>query len=338
MKRLPVLAAALVASWVVLAAHPPRADACSPPPAIWVNEPVGEAITGVPVQGVVPIFSENEPGFEDLIVVTVLDAGDQVVAGSVELLRYRLVWRSDAPLAPDATYRMQIEDDWGQVTEVVFVTAEEGAPAPAAPSLEGSVQLGEEVRADEQFCCGSGEIDTCSGEELDHCWAESYTYLPRLSLSLGIDDDARRYAVFTVEASGGEARQQLDAIGVQSADAVFGGRQETYCVTVNATSLLDGSVVSAQRCASDGELQPADPAQPEEPDLSLCGGGDDYDDDEPWDGDDYDDGSPDWLHGDGGGGCAAGGAGGGGGLLGLLALLTVVGPLAARRGRRRPAG
>lgn len=335
MNRLSCLVAAVVASCLVLAARSERAEACSPPPPVWIAEAVGVPITGVPVQGVVPVFAETDPSAAHEIVVTVLDEEELPVAGSVELLPRRLIWRSEAPLMPEATYRLVVEiEGWGdEVSEVMFTTAAEGAPLPPAPELAAGWTLGEEERADQTLCCDTGDVGTCDFEEYAHCWAQAYEYRPRLSLTHDIDDDARRYVTFAVSAAGAEVAQRLDAPGSNSAAAVFAARQVSYCATVSATSLLDGAVTAAQTCANDAELVPAEPSGAQEPDPSMCEG--------PLvDGETGEEVSWPFGNGDGAGdggddeddqvmGCAAGG--GGSAALGLLAFV----PLLLRRRRSR---
>lgn len=325
------LASAAAIASALLVARPTPADACQPPPPVTISEPL-YPITGVPVSGVVPIFVYADPSAAADVTVTVRDLDDAVVTGTFELQRYRLVWRADAPLAPQTTYALAIDvTSWGDHIEATFTTGAADDPTPGAPALDAARTLTERETVADSICCDPW-IGSCDWPEYDSCWTQDYEYLPGLALSMTIDDDIRRYWSFETIAGGAETSSDVDWIGGTTVDAVFSGLRTEYCVVVKATSLLDPSdVVQRKHCAPDSERVVAERSEPEEPDPNACEGplvdGETgemipgYEDEPPpYDGMEL---------GDEDGGCSAGGGGAGG--TAWLVLLAALGLVVYRR-------
>lgn len=239
---------------------------------MWVVEPDGQPITGIPVSGVVPIFASIYPSGEE-VTVTVTDPDGQPVAGTAEYFTERLVWRADQPLEPNTVYHMTIEDEWSTPQMLEFTTGAADDQV-GQPVLEATRALTEAERVVDSICCASGSINTCTGEpEYDTCWAQEYEYKPLLLLELDIDDRVRRFWRFeAVDADASSVDSSLDTVGGKGVSAVYSGGRDRYCVTVIATSLITGDEVSARHCAPDSELSPVDRSEAEQPDGAACDG------------------------------------------------------------------
>lgn len=248
-----------------------RAEACSYPPPIQIDDDLSQPITGVPTSGVVPLYvqarlEEVEGGYPRM---TVVDAGDTAVGGALELSPTRLLWRADSPLAPESTYRATLELSSWDTVELTFTTgATDAAPRLALEPMQ--VDLREISRADEEICCDSG-INSCGFEEYEHCWTQTATYLPSLEVVLEVDRVAARYYRFEFEAPGADA--SYSGVGSRYgswASATFPSQRAEYCVTFRALSLTGGGDVERTVCRAHETIESLPPFRSETPDYSMC--------------------------------------------------------------------
>lgn len=252
-------------------AYPRQADACSFPPPIQIDEDLTVPLTNIPTSGVVPIYvhalpEEVEPGYP---IMTVLDDGDSEVSGTIDLGPNRLVWRASAALLPDSTYAATLELSSWDVVTFSFTTAA-GADTPALELTPGDIHLEEISHATERICCDP-VINSCGGQDYEHCWAQAADYLPFLTVNFEADQDAARFYQFDVETPGaGRSSSGVSPKYGSTAWAAFYDRLDDYCITLRARPLTGGADVERTVCQSDAALVELPPFVPEEPDASQC--------------------------------------------------------------------
>jgi len=248
------------------------ADACSPPPDGWIQHEVPDDSVISPPEGafLVPV-SMYEPlsGQENLgvITVTVLNSQDEPVAGTLNFVETldRPIWRADAPLELDDTYRVNVTvensmagflaDDFS----LSFGLSVDTIPASAG---QETVRLEDTKLVDRalgnRVCCPvsadrcaglCGDVDPCS-----ECWSDAFTYLPRVETTLSVDaPESYRALVLTrlliVESDGTTMPYSSFSAGVPNV-VDFDEARERYCITVETWDLVsDARTVHAEQVA-----------------------------------------------------------------------------------------
>lgn len=262
---LPVVAIVCMA----LVYHHGSAEACSYPPPFDLQEDLSQGLTGVPVSGVVPIYASVwAEGLTFQPSMTVRDPAGVEVGGALELGKWRVVWRSAAPLAPETTYSATLIVDMFQEIEFTFTTAANDA-APPLVINPGDLHLDEYHRPDRQVCCNAGE-SSCGGP-WQECWTRTVVTEVELWGRFSVDREAARYYQFEGEAEGARsAYATAHSTGEGTFAAHFVERDSDYCLTVRARSLASGADVAETICQNAAALVEALPFEPDQPDYSMC--------------------------------------------------------------------
>lgn len=260
-------ALALIAAAVVASAEH-RAEACSPPLPVVIDDPaLAEGLAGVPASGPLVVLATNNLEWatgEDLdaVAFVVVDESGTELEGVTEVTGSRVAWRPASPLAPLTTYRATLNLGWWQSPMTFdFSTADAGATFELTADPD-STQLREETRALSTSCC---EVDTEVGDcGWMQCWAREQAVYPVLRLDYS-DAERRRYRDISVLAAG--ATVEPSRFG-RSIPVVFKAGA-SFCAQVTATSIIDGSQVTAEVCADPADLVPLEgPIEPVEPECS----------------------------------------------------------------------
>ena len=288
-------------------AAPDPAEACSPPLAVFVDEPdLAQGIDEVPADGPLVLLAFNEPTFAspeelDMVRFTVVDSDGIELAGTTEITESRVLWRPAAPLDPLTQYSASLDQGWfGPVLDFTFTTGDEFTP-DAAPDAH---RLAEEARAVSRTCCEDDAIGSCG----PFCYARDVTVHPVLRLHF-TDRQLLRYQDVSVTSAG-----EVESFRYNSNISVVFASGASYCAEVTATSIVDGSQSTTEVCADPGELV----ALSELPEPPTCNGTE------------IDEETGAELS---SGGCSSSGSGGGTGAL-LLALCAIAAIRASRAGRR----
>lgn len=211
-----------------------------------------QTITDVPLQGLVPVYIYGaSDGGAGTLVAKVYDSAEQLIAGTSSLENGRMIWQSDAPLEPGATYTMRATRfETQDAGEVQFIT--ESTASTRTLSLSLNAGQATERRYDAVSLCCDDEVNSCGTPS---CSALEFGYFPSVSVELETATLAPRYLVF--EAAGTNLRGssiQAFAESIPRAFANFSDYRDSYCFSVTARNLLDDETVTEEFCADAGQL------------------------------------------------------------------------------------
>lgn len=264
MKRLLGLLAIL---FVGLSAAPRLTDACSPAADFYVKDTIGEdGLSDVPAAGIVVIFMMVSDSAS--LNVSVTDSDGVAVPGAHEVrgdrwggswgsvLDGRMIWRSEAPLAPDARYEMTIsaESGVGNAPPVTIPFTTRSTDAPSSPGFTiTETLLAENILAADQVCC-SEVVDSCGVTAGEDCWATASETLYYLSARLAYPPEEGRYAELDVSLDGGPDVMARSDASSASVGADISRLGALHCLTITMTSLIDGRSQAQTTCATSSEV------------------------------------------------------------------------------------
>lgn len=189
-----------------------------------------------------------------------------------------VVWRPAAPLAPGATYTAKVEraGEYGGVLS--FAVEVDAEPLPSLPAPEISAVVGTRVAVEDRavVCCERGP-DSCG--DTSECLPTVQLFHPAIGVEATSPGAWAGNALVWLapalpEGGLGPRAQAVPtwwrlepwsflALTPETV-ATFAAAQDSYCVVVGATSLLDGAeVVSQPRCVAAAEIgAPAEEPHP----------------------------------------------------------------------------
>ena len=258
MRAVLFVAVALV---VAIAIPRQRACACSAP--LVRPEQLDWGPEVVPLEGVVVVrlpFASPFLGAR----ITVIDAAGVEVPGETTESLWDIVWRSEDTLRPEESYEAALDYVGGSVS-FSFRAASAPSPAAATPSIR-EARLTETARIREAGYCNA----TCRYEPI------SYDYVPAIEVGwvadgTGLDGRYLRYR--WLEPLGderfgtGPVEDGLPS-GDRSSIVSFNERAASYCIVLEAYSLIDESIArSTAVCFDDADLEPVAHVQPGAPEC-----------------------------------------------------------------------
>lgn len=245
-------------------------EACSYSPILSLNEDLSEGLVGIPVSGILPIYahvSSDEPSEQPSLTVQTL--GGVIVSGTLDKGRFRLFWRSDAPLSPNTTYQATLAGSENDPISFSFTTAENNE-VPELQITPGELYLGELHRSENEACCYTGAESSCGGPWLE-CWTRTTITTVDFWAQFSIDKEIARY--YLLEGEAAEAVSVHTTIGSSGETGIvaeFSERAGEYCAALRVRSLVDGTQTTETFCQSAEGLVEAAPFVAEEPNFAIC--------------------------------------------------------------------
>lgn len=271
------------------------------PPGWQVSEN-GEHRSGVPLEGVLPVgatFYDYDGDGEaaspgdllDFVSISVVDAAERPVPGTVEWsdAARAFLWRSVEPLTPGGAYRLDYVFSNGpfprafeeQVTGGFTFDARATPLDPLAPAALVEAGLSEWADSKTVCCVTSREScpAPCGGWDgpCEACWAESYTYHPKLEVEWRPDGRPHELTIVRAFAKGDDDQPfEVGETRFERADPVmFQARFElpagSYCMQLETERLVDGQISTSDwYCASPDELVPVERQEPSFERVKEC--------------------------------------------------------------------
>lgn len=281
---------------------PSRADACSQVPPGWQVIEAGEHRSGVPLQGVIPVaatFYESDVQGETLgpgellefVSITVADATGRPLSGRIEWAEAAssFLWRADNPLSPGGAYRLDYRfsnapfpQAWEEEVTGGFTFDARATPLePLAPAVLMNADLTEWVEP-KTVCCETSRDSCpapCGGWDgpCQACWAESYSYHPKLETMWRPDGRPHELTFVRAFARGNDdQRFEVGTIRIERSDPVeLDARFElpagSYCIQIETERLVDGQKSTSEwHCLPPERLVPVERREPSFERVKEC--------------------------------------------------------------------